>query len=155
GGEFEFVWAQVGVHDGGRFVAVELFELEDLDVARARFEALRPDPTRIPPNAASRVRDRTRALSAARDWDGLRALVADDFLFDERRRRGLLQGGVDLWIESMKQFTGPATTYDREIVGTFGDRVALDRLAWHGADGMAEGVRWEGETLRLTEVDAE
>jgi hypothetical protein len=33
GGAFEFVWAQVGLNQGGRPVAAELFELEDLDRA--------------------------------------------------------------------------------------------------------------------------
>src|SRR5262249_49431854 len=43
GGAFEFVWAQVGVHQGGRLVAAELFEVEDVDRARARFEELRAE----------------------------------------------------------------------------------------------------------------
>jgi hypothetical protein len=38
---------------GDRFVGAEMFEPEDLDVARARFEELRPDPARIPTSAAT------------------------------------------------------------------------------------------------------
>jgi hypothetical protein len=42
GGAFESVFVNLVLVDGDRFVGAELFELEDLDVARARFEELRP-----------------------------------------------------------------------------------------------------------------
>jgi hypothetical protein len=42
GGEFESVFASLAIHQGDRVTGVELFELEDLDIARARFEELRP-----------------------------------------------------------------------------------------------------------------
>src|SRR5207245_5637918 len=42
GGAFEFVWVRLGLFRDGRLVGGELFELEDLDVARARFEELCP-----------------------------------------------------------------------------------------------------------------
>src|SRR5439155_17234451 len=44
GGEFESVLVRLTRYHGQRFVGVDLFDLEDLDVARARFEELRPDP---------------------------------------------------------------------------------------------------------------
>src|SRR5262249_26270189 len=128
--------------------------LEDLDVARARFAELRPDPTRLTPNTASRIRDRTHELFTAGDWEGLRAFVSEDFVFEERRKHTLLTGGVDLWIESMKHI-GPGTAQARELIATFGDRIALDRLGWRGDDGLRAGVHWEADTLRLTEVDAD
>jgi hypothetical protein len=152
GGTFESVFVQLTVYRGSRFVGVELFEPEDLDLARARFEALRPDVTRIPPNAASRARDRMREASAACDWPALRALVSDDFRFDERRKQSLLTGGVDLWIESMKQIRWAGAGYEWELVATFGERIALDRLALAGE--TPGGIRWEADVLRLTEVDA-
>jgi ketosteroid isomerase-like protein len=153
GGSFESVFVNLIRLERGRPVAAEIFELEDLDVARARFAPLRPDATRIPPNAASRARDRTRDASAARDWPALRALVSDDFVFDDRSKRALVTGGVELWIESMKQFVGPGTGYGRELVGTYGERIALDRLARGGETD--DGIRWESDRLRLTEVDAQ
>jgi hypothetical protein len=42
GGEFELVYVWLPLFQGGRFVGMELFEPEDLDVARARFVELRP-----------------------------------------------------------------------------------------------------------------
>ena len=74
-------------------------------------------------------------------------------MFDDRGKRALVTGGVELWIESMKQFVGPGTGYERELVATFGERIALDRLAWAGETD--DGIRWEADRLRLTEVDAE
>jgi len=52
GGEFESLFARLMLFQGDRFVGAEMFELEDLDVARARFEELCPDPLLIPPNGA-------------------------------------------------------------------------------------------------------
>jgi hypothetical protein len=46
GGAFESVFLQMGLYDADGFVGVELFEIEDLDRAQARFEELRPDPLR-------------------------------------------------------------------------------------------------------------
>ena len=43
GGSFESVFVQVLHFEGERPTGAELFELEDLDVARARFEALRSE----------------------------------------------------------------------------------------------------------------
>ena len=44
GGAFETVYARLGIWRGERIVAMELFEPEDLELARARFEELRPAP---------------------------------------------------------------------------------------------------------------
>jgi hypothetical protein len=40
GGEFEAVFVTIGLLRGGRPVGVEIFELDDLEAARARFEEL-------------------------------------------------------------------------------------------------------------------
>ena len=55
GGEFESVFVRLLLFRADRLVVIEQFELEDLDRARARFAELRPDPLRIPPNAAARA----------------------------------------------------------------------------------------------------
>ena len=68
GGAVESVFVRLSFYRDGEYAALELFELEDLEQARERFEELRPDaaqpdPLRIPPNAATRVADR---------WHGVR-----------------------------------------------------------------------------------
>jgi hypothetical protein len=57
GGPFESFFVRLMLYQGERFVGAELFELGELDLARARLDALRPDPTDIPPNGATRARE--------------------------------------------------------------------------------------------------
>ncbi|HTY18680.1 MAG TPA: nuclear transport factor 2 family protein, partial [Myxococcota bacterium] len=51
GGEFESVFVRLNVYRDGRVVGTELFEVDDLERAKARFEELR-DGSRQPPQAA-------------------------------------------------------------------------------------------------------
>ena len=55
GGAFEAEYHEVIVFEDGRIKHEELFELDALDQALARFEELRPDPLRIPENEAARA----------------------------------------------------------------------------------------------------
>jgi hypothetical protein len=66
GGEFESLYVRLSLYQRDRYVGLELFDLEDLDVARARFEELRPDPLGIPPPAPSRAQSRHRTRRSAR-----------------------------------------------------------------------------------------
>jgi ketosteroid isomerase-like protein len=150
GGAFESVFVNLALSHGDRLVAVELFELEDLDVARARFEELRPDPLRIPPNAACRAHDRVSEARVARNWPALRAPASDDFVYEDRRKRALLAGDVELWIESLK-FYGSAGQFAYGLIATAGDRIAIERSV---LKGEPDGVAVEVEFLLLTEIDA-
>jgi hypothetical protein len=151
GGAFESVFVQLARYRGDRLVGLELFEPEDLDTARARFADLRPNPLRIPPNAACRARDRFDEALAARDWSTLRALASDDFVYEDRRRRALLTGDVELWIESLKFYSSTGLHRATELIATVGDRIALERSLW---TGEADGVAVEVELLALREIDA-
>src|SRR5262249_50233394 len=73
GGAWESFYVVLCPCEDGRFVRLEMFEPEELDAVRARFEALRPNPLRIPPNAAARALERWAACFAARDWTTLAA----------------------------------------------------------------------------------
>ncbi len=152
GGEFESVFAGLWLYRGERFAGVELFELEDLDAALARFEELRPDPRRIPPNAAARVRDRWGEAVAARDWAAVRSLVSDDFTYEDRGKRALVSGDIEMWIASMQYNTSlPGFRYEFELIGTVGHRIALERMVWTGGH---DGDAFETVHLWLFEVDA-
>jgi ketosteroid isomerase-like protein len=152
GGELESVYVALVQFQGGPITGIELFELEDLDVARARFEELRPDSTRIPPNAASRACDRIAEALVARDWDALRALAGDEFLYDDRSRRALVSGEVEAWIASATfLFSESAARAEHELLGTVGDRIALHHVSWSGA---SDGPCFELEKLRILEGDA-
>jgi len=79
--------------------------------------------------------------------------VSDDFVFEDRRKRALLSGGVEMWLQS-NEFVReePGARVDRKLIGTAGDRIALERIVWSGGP---TGSPVEREHLRLTEVDAE
>ncbi len=74
----------------GRITRIELFELEAVDAALARFAELRPDPLRIPPNAATRAAVRWDEALAAGDWETVEASYGPALVFEDRRR-GFLQ----------------------------------------------------------------
>ena len=71
--------------DGDLISRCELFDEADLDAALARFDELSRPAPRLE-NAASRVNERFRAYFAARDWDAMAELLADDVYIDDRRR---------------------------------------------------------------------
>ena len=112
---FESLFVRISLQRAGEFVGAELFELEDLERARARFEELRPDPLRIPPNTATRFDERLRAVVEAQDWDGVGALVAEGATFEDRRRGVLLSGGRELLLtkSAVPRFAGRAHDHDR------------------------------------------
>ena len=69
----------------------ELFDEADLDAALARFDELHPPAPRLE-NAASQVAERFWTYFAARDWDAMAEILADDFCTRRspsgRERRG-------------------------------------------------------------------
>ncbi|MBI1817962.1 MAG: nuclear transport factor 2 family protein [Deltaproteobacteria bacterium] len=160
GGAFEI--AKVGVFeidDLGRIRCIDQYDLDQVDAARARFaelvlgpvEALRPDPLRILPNAASLARDRALEAFAARDWLALRALTSRDMVWEDRQKRALLTGDVELWISSL-QTVSPWVRFEHELIATVGDRVALEHVGWVGGP---KGGEFQIEQITLTEVDAD
>ncbi len=66
--------------EGDRINRCEIFDEADLDAALARFEELQPQAPRLE-NAASQVGERYLAYFAARDWDAMAEILADD-IFD-------------------------------------------------------------------------
>jgi hypothetical protein len=126
----------------------DAYDLAQLDAARARFHELRPDPLRIPPNAATWAGDRVAEALEASDWQALRGLVGPDFRFDDRGRRALIGGDVETWIQSMQVVRGwPGLRRERTVVATAGERLALE-LIFNTTDVG------EGELLRIFEVDS-
>ena len=149
GGAFESVYAMISLYGTGDMIRVELFELEELEAAKARFEELRPDPLRIPPTAATRMRDRHRDAFVARDWDAMRALIGADFVYEDRGKRALVRGDVEAWIASMQFTTQPGFRSDSALIGTLGDRIVIDQIRWFG---KPDGDAFEFGRIRLLEV---
>ncbi len=134
----------------GLLARLEFFDIGRDAEALARFDELRPDPLRILPNAAWHARDRHVEAWQAGDWDALRALASADFVFEDRSKHVQLSGGVEMWLENNRFVR--AGSLARELIGTAGDRIALERTLWQGE---LDGGPVEMEHLRLTEVDAE
>jgi ketosteroid isomerase-like protein len=151
GGELEGVYLQLDVFRDDRLVAIEGFEPERLEAARARFEALRPrDALRIQPNLATRASQRWDACIEARDWEGLTELFTPDFRFDDRRPLLRDSGDREMMVASVKIATLANTRAERTLVATAGERIALEHLRFSVVQGGS--TVFEIETLQLTEV---
>src|SRR5439155_20251207 len=118
---------------------MDFYSLAQLDEARACFATLRPDPLRIPPNAASRTGDRHDEAIKAGDFDALSLLCAPTMLIDDRRRGVLLTGGRDLFLASNRLTARARVT--RTLLATAGDRLILEHLHWTDPSGR----KWEIE----------
>ena len=149
GGAFESDYVWLSLARDGRITHLEFFEVEQRDAALARFEALRPDPLRIPETTATRLRDRHRDAFLARDWDAMRALAGADFVYEDRGKRALVRGDVEAWIASQQFTTQPGFRADTALIGTLGDRIVLDQVRWFG---KPDGDAFEFERVRLLEV---
>jgi hypothetical protein len=167
GGAFETYLMNVATIAHGRITRIEIFDVEAVDAALARFAELRPrkrsaqraagerSPSgslRIPPNAATRTGDRLQDAREARDWDTVGALCAPALVLDDRRRSVLLTGDRDMLIASVRWLASQGVRRIQTLLATAGDRLALARHLWTGA---ADAPDAEAEVLLVTEVDAE
>ena len=102
---FDAEWRVVSVFtvEGDLVNRCEVFDEADLDAAIARFEELSRPAPRLE-NTASQAAERFLAHFAARDWDAMREMLADDFFSDDRRRvvSAGIQHGRDADIADMR-----------------------------------------------------
>jgi GNAT superfamily N-acetyltransferase/ketosteroid isomerase-like protein len=154
GGPYDTPWISVSEHDAAGVVRrLDQYDLDQLEAARARFEALRTGSPASAPNRVLRALERFTERFVARDWTAVRALAADGFVFEDRRRRALVRGGVEMWIENFAFVASWADRHTRiEPIAAHGDRIALQRVVFSGEH---RDSRFEGDFLRLVEVDAE
>ncbi len=82
-----------GIDEEGRISLQIFFDLEDMEAAIAEFDAVHARfeeeahrQARRLENAASQATERHSAHFAARDWDALAKVLADDIFIDDRRR---------------------------------------------------------------------
>ena len=124
----------------------ELFDEADLDAALARFDELsRPAPQLE--NAASQVNERFLAYFAARDWDAMAEILADDVSGDDRRRvvGGGVRHGRDAEIANMRASADlGSTNMTSTVIATRGERLVLTRARYSGGE--------QGTDAFLTEV---
>ncbi len=100
---FHAEWRVVSVFtvEGDMVNRCEVFDEADLDAAIATFEELNRPAPRLE-NAASQAYERFMACFAARDWDAMAELLADDISTEDRRRvvNSGLRKGRDAVIEN-------------------------------------------------------
>jgi class 3 adenylate cyclase/ketosteroid isomerase-like protein len=137
----------------GRSERFDMYGLEQLDQARARYEALRPDLLRIPPNASTRTRERLQRCIDAQDWDGVRALCAP-MVYEDRRPLIRITGDGETFVRSAQVAFSSGARLSRSVsvLATAGDRLDLVHLEW---SGDLQGTAFEAEMLELLEVDTE
>ncbi len=129
GGAFENVALSViAVDERARIVSNDLYDVDRIDLAEARFDELRTAPsTPSPlPNAASRASERQVSLWAEKDWDRFGAAFSADFHFSDRRRTVQLELDREDAIRFFRSLGEADTTRSvQEIIATRGDRLAL------------------------------
>lgn len=154
---FDAEWRTVivGITDGNLYRRVEVFDEADLDAALARFDELHRQAPRLQ-NTASQVSDRFLAHFAARDWDAMAEVTADDFSSDDRRRvvGAGVQLGRDVDIDNMKAWAEVGiANMTSHVVATRGDRLFLGRTRFFGLEQGPD--TFHSEVLGLVEIDTE
>jgi class 3 adenylate cyclase len=154
---FDAEWLEIclATIEGDLINRIEMFEDEDLDAALARFDELSRPAPRLD-NAASRTYDRFNSYLAARDWDAMAELIADDACNDDRRRvvSGGIQRGRDAQIANLRAVIDVGVrNMESVVIATRGERLALTRTRVSGGDQRPDafGV----ELLNITEIDTD
>jgi ketosteroid isomerase-like protein len=138
-----------------------MWDIEQLDLARARFKSLASEAPSDPrallaqPNAASAVMElwvaAVDACVTSGDWETMRAWYSPNTVFADRQRRSQVTGGLEMQIGSLRERGAAGSRPERVLLGTAGDRIEILRALWSG--GPPNG-RFEIEHLALVEVDA-
>ncbi len=138
--------------DGPR---MDVYEEDDRDIALARFEELRPRARRLE-NAASRVTESVQASLAARDWDAIAEILADDISDDDRRRvvNAGTRRGRQAEVDNMRAVAdlGAALTTS-DVIAIRGERLALMRMRLSIRD-QDTGAS-DTESLNVVEIDTD
>ena len=149
----------LGLDDTGRIALQIWFDIDDIDAAiaeldatHARFEQQQPKPRQLE-NAASQVTERHSAHFAARDWDALAKVLADDVLTDDRRKavNAGIRCGRDAEIANMQAVAEVGITHSAFVViAARGERLILIRASM-GGGGPAE---FATDALSVVEVNS-
>ena len=161
GGDFETEILRLFMTDGHLLTRVEIFELGDLDLAQARFEALvseaepRDVVTDVPGNAATTAMDRALSLIDADDGSSLDALVGSDFVFRDHRSAIKSEFDSRQWLETMQLVVASSARHERRRLSVLGDRVTLEWMGWAGTftDAASDAVHFEVQHLAVVGVD--
>jgi hypothetical protein len=144
----------VSTHDGERLLSHDVYGEDQVAEAWARFEEQSREAPAPPciENAATRALRRGLDAWLARDWDRLEALSAAGFRsIDRRRLVRLPELDRDGYAAANRQLVGMTTGFSTELIATRGERLAMMRIVWQGADWSIGPS--ELESLAVVEVD--
>jgi hypothetical protein len=152
---FDADWrlVQLMMVEGDLIDRAEIFDEADLDAAVAKFDELNRPKPRLE-NTASQVCERFRACFAARDWDAMSEMLADDEFNEDRRRvvnAGIRHGrGM---MEDLRAAAEMGVTYlTADVIATRGERLVLIR----GDAGNKERPgEFQWDLLQVAEIDAD
>jgi DNA-binding SARP family transcriptional activator len=155
-GGFEAEWREIAAMtvEGDLFNRSELFDEADLDAALARFDELTQPAPRLE-NTASQVCERFRASFAARDWDAMTEMLAEDGYNEDRRRvvNAGIRRGRAAEMENLRAVTDVGVTYlTAVVIATRGDRLVLVR-GNAGNDERPDALQWD--VLQVAGIDAD
>ena len=148
GSAVEYRGINVVTVDGDLINRCELFDEADIDVALARFEDLSRTPSRLE-NAASKKYEQFLAHFAARDWDAMAQLLADDMSTDDRRRvvNGGVRRGRQVEIADMQALAQiGVTNLASEVIAVRGKSLVLSRI---------RSQEFQTDVLNIVEIDAD
>ena len=100
--------------------------------------------------------ERFLAYFAARDWDAMAEILADDISSDDRRRvvNAGIRHGRDAAIANMRQIADlGVTNMTSDVIATRGERLVLSRVRFSGRDQRPEA--FHTEVLDIVEIDAD
>ncbi len=142
GGEVEIGFLVVGRVDNDRVVAFDLFDTADIDGARARFRDL-GRVGHADGNLSFRIVRRAIAASQRRDWAGVRAELAPDFVYETRRAMSLIDRyGVDGLITNYEAVYALGGDFELGLIATRGDAHALVHTSvfWRDVEGAESRI---------------
>nr|WP_231988819.1 BTAD domain-containing putative transcriptional regulator [Mycobacterium sp. 1274761.0] len=150
---FDAEWREVSLltFQDGLISRCEMFDETDLDAALARFDELQPLTRRVE-NGASETWEKFQTHFAARDWDTLSEMLADD-IFNSDRRRVVNAGtreGRDATLASMRSYP-EGTRVESAVVATRGTNLVLTRERYYALYQEAE--EFLAEVLGIIEID--
>jgi DNA-binding SARP family transcriptional activator len=146
----------LGLDKEGRIALQMWFDIDDMDAAHAELDAAHArlgEPSRASlENAASRVYGRLQMSFAARDWDAMAAMLADNSSMDDRRPvvGAGVRRGRDATMAGWRAIAEiGATDVTSVAIATRGTHLALCRT-WAGTSGA-----FDVEALQIVDIDAD
>ena len=141
--------------EGDLVSRAEFFDEADIDAAIARFDQLSRPAQRWKTRQAERT-SASMTCFAARDWDALAEILADDISYEDRRRvvnAGLQQGRDAVIAEISAVAEVGVKNVTTDTIATRGERLALIRGRWAGHDPRPDA--FHTDALDVVEIDGD